>query len=795
MDKYSELTAKLSLEQKVALVSGKDFWHTVGIPEIGLESMRFSDGPSGVRGEAFDERRPSLSLPSASALSASWDIALAERYGQVAASEAIDKEVDALLGPTINLHRSPLGGRHFEAYSEDPILTGEISAAYVRGVQSKGVSACPKHYIANDSETDRHTVDAIVDEKTLHELYLRPFQITIGKSDPWMIMSSYNSVNGVTMHASPLLEDPLRTKWNYEGVVVSDWTAVRSVESAASEQDLAMPGPFTPWNDSLVGEIRAGRIAEEILDRKVVRTLKLADRVGKLGTTKAKSPVPVATRESLALEVAVEGAVLLENNGILPLPVGANLAISGDSAKRTRYQGGGSAQVLTKPVTSPLEALASRANVSYSMGAEVVNGCVTYTEKQMTNPRTGEPGVAITFRDQDGNVVRSDDRFGTFLIFDSEPGFEPAKLEVEFELDVSGSEKPDYAMGVGTANRFELWVDDEKILERDEYVVYHDLAEAILQPREEGVKFDLNGRSKLHVKAIIHDPGVKEAYNTMSIMVGEVARNDDPEELIAKAVEEAREAEVAVVVVGTNSAVESEGFDRKTITLPGHQDKLVQAVAAVNKNTVVVVNAGSPVDMPWRQDVAAILVTWFGGQFAAEALAAVLFGDAEPAGRLPTSWVMSDEGSPLSTTPIAGKLHYTEGLNIGYRALAVSGKEVDFPIGAGIGYGKWSINSAEMSSDQTRVVATLNNSSEISSKGLAMVFASKSDSKFVRPKEWLVGFARTESVVGETEILVDIDTDYLKVFEGGEWVLEPGDYQLRVTLNFAESGKLLTLSV
>jgi beta-glucosidase len=384
MDKYSELTAQLSLEQKVALVSGKDFWHTVGIPEIGLESMRFSDGPSGVRGEAFDERRPSLSLPSASALSASWDIALAERYGQVAASEAIDKEVDALLGPTINLHRSPLGGRHFEAYSEDPILTGEISAAYVRGVQSRGVSACPKHYIANDSETDRHTVDAIVDEKTLHELYLRPFQITIDKSDPWMIMSSYNSVNGITMHASPLLEDPLRTKWNYEGVVVSDWTAVRSVESAASEQDLAMPGPFTPWNDSLVGEIRAGRIAEEILDRKVVRTLKLADRVGKLGTTKAKSPVPVATRESLALEVAAEGAVLLKNHGVLPLPAGANLAISGDSAKRTRYQGGGSAQVLTKPVTSPLEALASRANVSYSMGAEVVNGCVTYTEKSRT---------------------------------------------------------------------------------------------------------------------------------------------------------------------------------------------------------------------------------------------------------------------------------------------------------------------------------------------------------------------------------------------------------------------------
>jgi len=795
LEKYEALVAQMTLEQKVALVSGRDFWHTVSVAEIGLESMRFSDGPSGVRGEAFDERKPSLSLPSASALSATWNRELAGRYGQAAASEAIDKQVDALLGPTINLHRSPLGGRHFEAYSEDPVLTGEISAAYVRGVQSRGVSACPKHYIANDSETDRHTVDAIVDEKTLHELYLRPFQITIEKSNPWMIMSSYNKVNGHFMHASPLLDDPLRSKWSFEGVVVSDWTAVRSVESAASEQDLAMPGPFTPWNESLAAEIRAGRIAEEILDRKVLRTLKLADRVGKLGTETVKSPVPVSTRESLSLEVAAEGAVLLKNNGVLPLSGDTSIAISGDSAKRTRYQGGGSAQVLTKPVASPLEAISERADVSYAIGAEVVNGCVTYSEKQMTNPRTGGPGVAITFKDASGKVVRSDDRFGTFLIFDSEPGFEPAKLEVEFELDVSDADKPDYAMGVGTANRFELWVDDEKILERDEYVVYHDLAEAILQPREEGIKFDLNGRKQLRVKAIIFDPGIKEAYNTMSVMVGEVARNDDPEDLIARAVAEAKESEVAVVVVGTNSAVESEGFDRETITLPGHQDELVHAVAAVNKNTVVVVNAGSPVDMPWRDDVAAILVTWFGGQYAAEALAAVLFGDAEPAGRLPTSWVMSDEGSPLSTTPIAGKLHYTEGLNIGYRALALSGKKVDFPIGAGIGYGKWSISSAEMSSDQTRVVATLNNSSEISSKGLAMVFASKSESKFVRPKEWLVGFARTESVVGETEVLVDMDTDYLKVFEGGEWVLEPGDYQLRVTLNFAESGKLLTLRV
>jgi beta-glucosidase len=199
--------------------------------------------------------------------------------------------------------------------------------------------------------------------------------------------------------------------------------------------------------------------------------------------------------------------------------------------------------------------------------------------------------------------------------------------------------------------------------------------------------------------------------------------------------------------------------------------------------------------MPWRQDVAAILVTWFGGQFAAEALAAVLFGDAEPAGRLPTSWVMTDEGSPLSTTPVDGKLHYTEGLNIGYRALAASGKSIDFPIGAGLGYGEWSLNSAELSPDQTSLTVQIENSGQTSSRGLAMVFASKADSKHVRPNEWLIGFARTDATIGKTELNIEVNTEYLKTYESGSWQLEPGDYELRVCLNFGDPGVSVTLKV
>ena len=224
-----------------------------------MRRLLLSDGPSGVRGEVWDERDPSLNLPSATALAASWDPQIARRYGNVAAVEARRKGVDIVLGPTINLHRSPLGGRHFECFSEDPVLTAELAAAYVTGVQENGVAATPKHYIANDFETDRFTVDVEVDERTLRELYLLAFEKAIVEARSWAVMSSYNSVNGATVTENDLLETPLNSEWGFDGVVVSDWTAVRSLDSARHSQDLVMPGPSGPWGDALVAAVRVRR--------------------------------------------------------------------------------------------------------------------------------------------------------------------------------------------------------------------------------------------------------------------------------------------------------------------------------------------------------------------------------------------------------------------------------------------------------------------------------------------------------------------------------------------------------
>ena len=274
------MTDSLTLEEKVALLTGRDFWNTIAVERIGLRNMLLSDGPSGVRGERWDEREPSLNLPSSTALASSWSRDLATRYGDALGSQARGKGVDVVLGPTINLHRSPYGGRHFECLSEDPLLSGELAAAYVRGLQARGVAATPKHYVANDFETDRFTVDVVVDERPLRELYLRPFEHAVVDGGAWAVMSGYNSINGATATENDLLETPLRTEWGFDGVVISDWTAVRSLHSATKEQDLAMPGPDGPWGQALVDAVRSGDIDEATIDRKVARLLLLAARVG-----------------------------------------------------------------------------------------------------------------------------------------------------------------------------------------------------------------------------------------------------------------------------------------------------------------------------------------------------------------------------------------------------------------------------------------------------------------------------------------------------------------------------------
>src|SRR5215218_7708060 len=381
-DSLRERLGRLSLEQKVRLLTGADFWALHPEPAIGLRRIVTSDGPAGVRGERWDERDPSANVPSPTALAATWDEERVERIGRLLAAECRAKGVDVLLAPTVNLHRTPYGGRHFECFSEDPELTAMIGTAYVLGLQAEGVAATVKHFVANDSETDRFSVNALVDERPLRELYLLPFEAIVREAGVWAVMAAYNSVNGTTATEHPMLRELLKGEWGFDGVVMSDWYAARSTEpSANAGLDLVMPGPGGPWGERLVAAVRDGRVPGAAVDDKVLRLLRLAARVGALdGVDPAAPPAAPWPEAAVAAELresAAAGFVLVHNAAVdgapaLPLDRSAlrRVAVLGPNAEVARTLGGGSATVFPPATVSPVDGL----RAALGPGARVDHG-------------------------------------------------------------------------------------------------------------------------------------------------------------------------------------------------------------------------------------------------------------------------------------------------------------------------------------------------------------------------------------------------------------------------------------
>jgi beta-glucosidase len=797
----------LNLEEKVGLLTGRDFWNTVAIERIGLDTMLCSDGPSGVRGERWDEREPSLNLPSSTALASTWSRDIAARYGDALGAEARRKGVDIVLGPTINLHRSPYGGRHFECLSEDPVLTGELAASYVRGLQARGVAACAKHYVANDFETDRFTVDVVVDDRPLRELYLRPFEDAVD-GGAWTVMSGYNSINGATATENDLLESPLRREWGFDGVVISDWTAVRSLQSAAKEQDLAMPGPDGPWGQALVDAVRADEIDEATIDRKVGRLLLLAARVGALALDghPARPDAGPGVDETVARDVAVAGTVLLRNEGLLPLDRSSigRVAVIGHNAGEARTQGGGSATVLPERVSSPLDALVAALGdkVRYAIGAVVQTGIAELPLKTMTNPETGAPGLRATFLDAVGTPMFSEDRRATALVYFGGDAPIAAASTLTLHTHVRAEEDGTMRLGFAGIHPTTITVDGVELLSDHLTPAGTDLGAAFLAPPSVAAPVDVVAGQTLDVLVSLdlrHQAG--PLANALSFTFGTEADNSDPDGLIREAAELAADSDVAIVVVGTNSRVESEGFDRTSLALPGRQDDLVRAVAAANTNTIVVVNAGAPVLLPWRDDVAAILLPYFPGQEFGNALVDVLFGTKEPGGRLPTTWPAEESRIPVSdVTPVDGTVAYTEGIHIGYRAWVRNGEAWAYPFGFGLGYTTWSIDSATApaavrAGEDIIVSARVTNTGDRPGKLVIQVYAERPDSDVERAARWLVGFEHVDLAAGEsTDVPVAVHGREFAHWDGG-WTWEPGQFTLLVGTSVEHTPVRLGVSI
>ncbi|MBT2452426.1 glycoside hydrolase family 3 C-terminal domain-containing protein [Streptomyces sp. ISL-43] len=803
---------KLDLDTKARLLAGQDMWSLPAVPEIGLKSLVMSDGPIGVRGVRWTADDPSIALPSPTALAAAWDPALARRAGRLLAQEARRKGVHVLLAPTVNLHRSPLGGRHFECYSEDPYLTGAVGSGYVNGVQDGGVGTTVKHFVGNDAETERFTVDSVIAPRPLRELYLAPFEAIVANAHPWGIMTAYNQVNGVTMtEHTHLVNEVLRAEWGFDGYNVSDWMAARSTTGdILGGLDVAMPGPVTVYGAPLADAVRAGEVPESAVDEAVRNVLRLAARVGILEGAPAvvgEVPAPI-DGQALAREIAARGFVLVRNETVsgeeraLPLDTsaGRTVALIGAAARDARVLGGGSATVFPERIVSPLDGLTaalaglSQVSLTYSVGAD--------SSDELTPADKGFELRAIC-RDASGAVLGTGSLPTGQVQWIGDDLPEGVGYETMASIEVVGTYVPresgEHAFGTRGLGAFTLAVGGEVRWEGVQAMGNEaDPFEAFFGAPSERARVTLAEGEAVEVSLTYQVPDVT-ALPLKAIMFSflHLGPRRSADELIAEAVEAARSADTAVVVVATTERVESEGFDRKDLTLPGRQDDLVRAVAAVNPNTVVVVNAGSPVELPWREEVAAVLLTWFPGQEGGAALADVLLGDAEPGGRLPTTWPAEFADAPVTeVVPAEGRLEYREGLFIGYRAYEKQGIVPAFPFGHGLGYTDWAYESLEATPAAATVRVT--NTGTRPGRETVQVYLAPVDDTAERPASWLAGFASVSAGPGESvDVEIALPERAFEIWDEDSraWQRIGGGYEVRASRSHGDTRLTATLNL
>ena len=640
---------EMTLEEKASLCSGLGYWDTKALERFGIKSFIMTDGPNGVRMQegtndrfGLNESAKATCFPTGSCLASSWDTGLLYEVGAAIGREAKAKNVSLVLGPAVNMKRSPLCGRNFEYLSEDPLLAGKLGAAYVKGMQKQGVGASPKHFAANNQERYRQTIDSRVDERTLREIYLKVFEIIVKESAPWMMMSSYNQINGEFASQNRwLLHDVLRKEWGYKGLMVTDWygTNVRPMGVAAG-QDLEMPGNGGISDKEIVDAVRAWHLSQNAVDECVRHFLRLYNL---LQDGQGQPAADYEENHRLACRAAAEGSVLLKNDeAVLPLEKGQKIAVIGAFAKQPRYQGGGSSHLNANQMDVPWDAFCRRVDnklLSYSQGYDV-------------------------------------------------------------------------------------------------------------------------------------------------------SRDEPDETLIKEAVDRAREADVAVIFCGLTDNFESEAFDRETMSMPESHNRLIRDVAHANPNTVVVLENGSPVEMPWLDDVKGVLESYLGGEAGGSAAVELLYGDTNPSGKLAETFPLRLEDNPsyLNFPGCAGYVEYREGIFIGYRYYASAKVKPLFPFGYGLSYTTFDLSDVHISAASYRrgeklptVSGKIKNTGHTAGKEVMQVYVKAPGKEAVRPVLELKGFTKVFLEPGE-EKQVEIEISDLDYWNGdlGSWELEGGDYEILV---------------
>ena len=685
--RVQDLLSRMTLQEKVAMLSGADWMQSVPNKRLGIPSIKMADGPIGIRSwagpssetnaEVSKKTVTTTAFPAGIAMAATWDTDLLQSEGKAIGQEVKAVGRDMILGPTVNINRTPLWGRNFEGYGEDPYLTSRLAVAYIKGVQSEGVIATVKHFAANNQEFERHRINAVVDERALQEIYFPAFKAAVQEAGVWSVMSAYNKLNGVyCAEDTALLKDVLQKQWGFKGFVVSDWGSTYSTAGTVNAgMDLEMPGgePMQAWikrprtqesgnsggwlvPEKVLAEVSAGKISTATIDDNVGRILRVIFVSGQFDKPHAAtSEIDTPEERAVARKAATESIVLLKNSdGLLPLGSSKvhTLAVIGPNAAVARTGGGGSSLVTPKYSIAPLQGIQNRAG---------------------------------------------------------------QRIQVT------------YALGAA--------------------------------------------------------------------MEGEDPSKDTPErreQLRNEAVNAAAKADAAVIVVGRSPKLESEGFDIKSLDLPAGQDELIEAVAKVNKHTVVVINAGGPVLMSkWINLVPAIVDMWYGGQEGGNALADVLFGDADPSGKLPVSFVKQWKDSPAYGHYPGENLQvdYAEGIYVGYRYFDKQKIEPLFPFGYGLSYTKFDYNDLKISPSHTssahpvEVSLRVHNSGTRPGAEVVELYVHDGHSSVDRPNQELKGFHRVELAPGESkEVRFTLDRGAMAFYSTSKqgWVTEPGQFDVLV---------------
>lgn len=640
------LVSQMTLEEKAGLCSGLDFWHTKPVERLGVPSVMVSDGPHGLRKQ--DEKADHLGvndsikavcMPAACATASSFDRDLMGRMGQAIGDSCQHEKLGVVLGPAVNIKRSPLCGRNFEYFSEDPYLAGEMSAAYINGVQSKNVGTSIKHFAANSQEHRRMSSSSNADERTLREIYFPAFEISVRKAQPWTVMCSYNRVNGVYASENPwLLTDVLRGEWGFKGYVMSDWGAVSDrVAGVAAGLDLEMPSSGGINDRKIVAAVKSGELDEKIVNQACERILEINYRY--LDNARPETPWDQEADHQLSARIAEECMVLLKNDGILPLNKTDEVAFIGEFAAKPRFQGGGSSHINAFRTTSAVEAA---------------------------------QGLPVT-----------------------------------------------YVQGYSAA------------------------------------------------------------------------RDMATDEMIAEAVQAAKAAKVAVVFAGLPDAYESEGYDRTHMAMPACQNRLIEAVAGANPNTVVVLHNGSPVEMPWLGKVKAVLEAYLGGQAVGIATVRLLYGDANPCGHLAETFPvkLSDNPSYLYYGGEGNEADYREGVFVGYRYYDKKEMPVLFPFGFGLSYTTFACSNLRLSgqkiTDQETLTAavTVTNTGSRAGKTVVQLYVGDRESTVLRPIRELKGFEKVELQPGESrDVTFTLDKRAFAYWNAAihDWHVETGAFTIEV---------------